>query len=150
MPSSAHTREAVENLISEIRLLYNRIVQVGEARHADEPVTLGMRAVLEYLLENGPTTVPDIARSRSVTRQHIQMLVNGLLETGLVSLEENPKHKRSSLAVLTADGKRVIERMREREGRLFDALEFPATTREIRAATRTLKRIRGAFTALEE
>lgn len=150
MPSSAHTREAVDNLINEVRLFYNRIVRVGEALHADASVTLGMRAVLEYLLESGPTTVPDIARSRSVTRQHIQTLVNGLLETGLVSLEENPKHKRSSLAVLTADGKRVIERMREREGRLFDALEFPATPKEIRAATTTLKKIRGAFAALEE
>ena len=39
-----------------------------------------MRAVLEFLLRNSDSTVPTIARKRHVTRQHIQSLVNPLLE----------------------------------------------------------------------
>jgi DNA-binding MarR family transcriptional regulator len=131
-------------------LLYNRIVRVGEALHAEESVTLGMRAVLEYLQINGPATVPEIARKRLVTRQHIQMLVNSLLEQKLVSLEANPKHKRSLLVALTAGGERVIARMRERERRAFDALKFQATPKEIEAAARTLERVRVTLRAQEE
>ena len=37
---------------------------------------MAQRAVLEYLLINGPATVPAIARARRVTRQHMQALVN--------------------------------------------------------------------------
>lgn len=148
MPSRARAREGIDGLMDEVRLLYNRIVQVGEALHAGESVTLGMRAVLEYLLINGPTTVPEIARSRSVTRQHIQMLVNGLREQELVALQANPKHKRSSLVALTPEGRRVIVRMREREGRLLDALEFPA--KEIESAARTLEKVRATLNALKE
>ena len=147
---TARVRTEIGDLLDEVRLLYNRIVQVGESLHSAEAVTLGMRAVLEYLQTNGPTTVPDIARSRSVTRQHIQTLVNGLLEHRLVSLEGNPAHKRSSLVALTAQGERIIRRMRKRENELFDALEFRATTKEIRAATTTLKGICAAFGAPEE
>ena len=111
----------IEALLNEVRLLYHRIVQVGEQLHADESVTLGMRAVLEFLLRNGPTTVPDIARSRSVTRQHIQILVNDLLQQNLAAIEDNPQHKRSSFVTLTKKGERVIRRMRKRESRLYQA-----------------------------
>jgi len=139
----------IENLLNEVRLLYHRIVEVGEKLHEDEPATLGMRAVLEFLLKNGPATVPRMAHSRSVTRQHIQVLVNSLLDESLVALEENPSHKRSSLVTLTPAGQRAIHRMRKREARLFEATKFGMTRTELKAAARTLEQVRNAFGAEE-
>jgi len=52
--------DAIETLLNEVRLLFHRAVQVAEELHAREPVTLGMRAVLEYLHRNGPAPVPEI------------------------------------------------------------------------------------------
>ena len=135
----------IEALLNEVRLLYHRMVQVGEQLHADEPVTLGMRAVLEFPLRNGPTTVPDVARSRSVTRQHIQSLVNDLLEQGLIVLEDNPLHKRSSFVTLTKKGERVIQRMRKRESQLYQATKFGVKRNELKTAARTLEHVRGAL-----
>ena len=135
----------MEALLNEVRILYHCIVQVGEQLHADESVTLGMRAVLEFLLKNGPTTVPDIARSRSVTRQHIQILVNDLLQQDLVVLQDNPLHKRSSFGALTQEGERVIRRMRKREGQLYQATEFAVTRNDLKTAARTLKHVRDAL-----
>jgi DNA-binding MarR family transcriptional regulator len=135
----------IEALLNEVRLLYHRIVQVGEQLHVDEPASLGMRAVLEYLLGNGPTTVPDIARSRSVTRQHIQILVNDLLEQDLVVLESNPLHKRSSFVTLTRDGERAIQRMRKRESQLYEATKFGVKRNELNTAANTLKHVRDAL-----
>ena len=135
----------IEALLNEVRLLYHRIVQVGEQLHADESVTLGMRAVLEFLLRNGPTTVPDIARSRSVTRQHIQILVNDLLQQALVMLEDNPLHKRSSFVTLTKEGERVIRRMRKRESQLYQATKFGVKRNELKTAASTLEHVRDAL-----
>ena len=142
-------KDEIDELLNEVRLLHNHIVQVGETLHAGEPVTLGMRAVLEFLLKDGPMTVPDIARSRSVTRQHIQTVVNSLLDDELVTLETNPLHKRSSLVTLTREGDRVIRRMRQREGRLFDTTNFGATRNEIQEASNTLRAVRAALNAKE-
>jgi DNA-binding MarR family transcriptional regulator len=138
----------IEALLNEVRLLYHCIVQVGEQLHVDESVSLGMRAVLEYLLRNGPTTVPDIARSRSVTRQHIQILANDLLDQNLVVLEDNPLHKRSSLVTLTKEGHRIIQRMRKRENQLFNATKFGVKRNELKTATKTLEEVRNALTGI--
>ncbi len=135
----------IEALLNEVRLLYHRMVQVGEQLHADEPVTLGMRAVLEFILRNGPTTVPVVARSRSVTRQHIQTLVNDLLEQDLVVFKDNPLHKRSSFVTLTKKGDRVIRRMRKRESQLYQATKFGVKRNELKTAASTIAHVRDAL-----
>lgn len=142
-------KDEVDELLNEVRLLHNQIIQVGESLHTDEPVTLGMRAVLEFLLKDGPMTVPDIARSRSVTRQHIQTIVNSLVDDELVTLETNPLHKRSSLVTLTRGGERIIRRMRKREGHLFEKTKFGSTRKKIQEASNTLRDVRTALSAEE-
>jgi DNA-binding MarR family transcriptional regulator len=118
------------------------MVQAAERLHEGEPVTIGMRAVLEHLSLNGPATVPAIARSREVSRQHIQTLVNDLVAGGLAALEPNPAHQRSALVRLTPEGKAAIGRMKRRERRIFDALELDAGEGEIRRATKTIREVR--------
>jgi DNA-binding MarR family transcriptional regulator len=135
----------IETLLNEIRLIYQKLVEVGDRIHADEKVSMGMRAVLEILLKNGPATVPDIARSRSVTRQHIQVLANELLNRDLVELAINPSHKRSSLLTLTSEGEDLIQRMRRREFRLYEETGFGVTTEELISAATTLETIRRAL-----
>jgi DNA-binding MarR family transcriptional regulator len=137
--------EPVETLIDEVRLLYHRAVQVIEELHREEPVTVGMRAVLEFLHRQGPTPVPHMARSRLVSRQHIQSLVNALLERGLVESRSNPAHKRSSLVALTDAGERVIQRMRKREADWLARTKLAPTRSEIQRAARTLRDVRRAL-----
>jgi DNA-binding MarR family transcriptional regulator len=134
--------EALERLLDEVRLAMHRLVQVSEALHAREPVTLGMRAILEFALKNGPTSVPGIARSRHVSRQHIQALVNPLLEQGLAELRENPAHRRSPLVALTPAGERLIRRMRRKEERAFGRMATEVPAAEIDGAARTLRAVR--------
>ena len=135
----------LDDLLDEVRLLWHVAVQATERLHDGEAVTVGMRAVLEFLARNGPTPVPDIARSRLVTRQHIQSLVNGLLELRLVSLEDNPAHRRSPLVQLAPEGERTIERMKRRERRFLDGLELQASPDELRRAAATLGAIRATL-----
>ena len=137
--------EPVETLLNEVRMLLHRAVQVAEELHAEEPVSLGMRAILEFLYRNDPSPVPEMARRRFVTRQHIQALVNRLLEQDLVALDDNPAHRRSALVALTPGGRRVIQRMLKREARYYAGLKLGARGRDIEAASRTLEEVRRAM-----
>ena len=112
----------MHKLIREIRTFYNSLVMLGEEIHSGESVTLGMRAVMEALLEEGPRTVPQIARDRRVSRQRIQVMVNHLLEQDLVTHRSNPANRRSHLIVLTRSGAAAIKRMRDREAERFASL----------------------------
>lgn len=135
----------IDELLDQVRLLWHVTVQAGERLHEGEAVTLGMRAVLEFLEVNGPRAVPEIARIRHVTRQHIQVLVNGLLELQLVSLDDNPAHRRSSLVRLTSEGQKAIARMRRRERHFLDGLELSAKPNELRQAAAVLSAVREAL-----
>jgi DNA-binding MarR family transcriptional regulator len=132
----------IDELLDQVRLLWHVTVQAGERLHQGEAVTLGMRAVLEFLEANGPRAVPEIARNRHVTRQHIQMLVNGLLELRLVSRDDNPAHRRSSLVQLTPEGQKAITRMRKRERHFLDGLELSASPGELKRAAAVLRAVR--------
>ena len=132
-------------MLNEVRLLYHRMVQVAERLHAQEPITVGMRAVLEYLVRNGPTPVPAIARNRHVSRQHIQGLVNRLLSQQLVTLAENPAHRRSSQVALTPEGERTIRRMMGREQAVFAQVEAEVSPASLSAATLTLQALRAVL-----
>jgi DNA-binding MarR family transcriptional regulator len=134
--------DRLAELLDEVRLLWHRMVQIGEALHQQEPVTLGMRAVLEFLLLHGPAPVPHIARSRYVTRQHIQALVNALLERRLVVVAPNPAHKRSRLVTLTREGEHTIRRMRQQEGRMLERTAKGVNAAALRRAAETLRRVR--------
>jgi len=139
--------DRIEALLDEVRLLWHVAVRAGERLHGREPITLGMRAVLEFLLVNGAATVPGIARRRHVTRQHVQGLVNALLALGLATLGENPAHRRSGLVQLTAEGRRTIERMRRREREFFRRAGPGVPAGEMKGAVETLRAVRAALAA---
>jgi DNA-binding MarR family transcriptional regulator len=122
-------------LTRAVRNVFNRLKALGDQLHADLEVTTAMRAVLETLSDNGPMTVPQIAKQKGVTRQHIQLLADALVEAGLAAMKGNPAHRRSSLIALTEKGRRAFVRMREREtpivaevAREFDAHELDTAT----------------------
>jgi DNA-binding MarR family transcriptional regulator len=132
------TKEVTE-LSNEVRLLYQTMVQFGEALHSGNKISMGMRAVLEYLDREGGATVPHIARSRHVTRQRIQTLVNSLLTLDLVAHKDNPGSKRSPLIEISKAGRSMITEMKVREA---EHLSVGVSGRKLAEATRTLRAIR--------
>lgn len=106
-------------LLNRIPRLYFLLRAVGDALHADLGVTTAMRGVLASLAAAGPRTVPDLARERPVSRQHIQTVVNELMAAGLAEPLPNPSHRRSPLIALTDDGVRRFRLIQEREKQLM-------------------------------
>jgi DNA-binding MarR family transcriptional regulator len=113
-----------------------------DALRHDVGITAAMRAVLEALYEHGTQTVPQIARSKKVTRQHIQTLADKLLANKLIASEENPKDRRSPLLRLSEHGETVVERMRTREVRVLAEMSHALDDCDVDVALTTLDTLR--------
>lgn len=132
-------------VIWRTRRLFQCLGSMANELHRDTEVTASMRAVLEFLWRQEPQTVPQMARGKSVTRQHIQTIVNDLLAVDLIESIENPAHKRSSLIQMTAKGRQGFEQLRRRESRLFAEAAKHFAEKDLKTTTRTLKAIEEYF-----
>src|SRR5262245_18672006 len=147
MAHGAETTAALEALAREVRLTFHELRATAEALH-DDPngLTAAHRGVLESLHRDGAQTVPALARARPVSRQHIQILVNRLLEVGLVTTEPNPAHERSQLIALTPAGAKRFAEMQRRERRALGSAKIPVSDGRMRVAADTLAEL-GALLA---
>lgn len=102
----------------------------------------GEWGVLRMLANDGPQTVPEMARSRPVSRQHCQTIANALERQGLVEFVENPRHKRSHLVSITKKGKSRFEAMTKQFLAAAGSYAPNFDTVEIATATAVLRRAR--------
>lgn len=128
-------------LTQAVRGVFNRLKALGDELHGDLEITATMRAVMETLSDAGPMTVPQIAKLKGVTRQHIQLLADALVEGGFASVKENPAHRRSSLITLTEKGRRAFAKMRAREAPLIEELSAEFEAPDLERATAVLTRL---------
>ena len=129
----------------EITWLIRRIFR-GMARIAGEAleplgISAAERAVLEFLFPDEALSVPEIANRYNVSRQHVQVTVNSLIEKRLVDRRSNPRHKRSGLLCLSPRGKRLFENVRAQDAKLIEELfaELPAA--HLATTLKTLKEL---------
>jgi DNA-binding MarR family transcriptional regulator len=122
-------------LVNRIPRLYFLLRAVGDALRADLGISTGMRGVMTSIAAE-PRTVPDLARERPVSRQHIQTLVNELLAAGLAASGLNPQHRRSPLIDLTDEGRQRLREMRAREAELLSRIAPQVSPGELAAAGR--------------
>ena len=127
-----------ERLFEETRLLFHALKQWVESFHEELGLSAPMRAVLELLLRGGAMTVPDMARARYVSRQHIQQQVDALLESELVERTANPAHKRSPRIVLSDRGRALIQNMRAREQNAIARLQVGVSDNAVEEAVQVL------------
>jgi len=139
---------SLDELSSQIRLLFHSMVRLSDLAHAEHKVTAPMRAVLEYLHREGAATVPRIADARGVSRQHIQTIVNDLTEAGLLTQVDNPAHRRSRLVLVSASGSKCIEAMSYTEAKLLAGLETSLSAEGVATTERTLHTLRVGFDQL--
>jgi DNA-binding MarR family transcriptional regulator len=132
-------------LFDETRLLFHTLKQWSETLHAELGVTAAMRGVLELILLGGAATVPDMARARGVSRQHIQQQVDALLERGWLERQDNPAHKRSSMIALTDKGRALIQTMRAEELNALSRMQVGVSDNALLEAAQVLSALRTAL-----
>jgi len=144
MPELARTRRgaAMMAVLEAAVALHLRANAVVEQLHRRPELTGACRGVLRDLAHLGPHTVPQLARRRDCSRQHVQVLVNRLVADGMAELVDNPDHRRSPLVRLTPRGKDTLETMWQREAELIDGLPAVLDIEELEGARRVLGELR--------
>ncbi|NIN71889.1 MAG: MarR family transcriptional regulator [Gemmatimonadetes bacterium] len=143
------SERALAKLIEETHATSRRVEASIEALHGGQAPSRGGRALLRDLARSGPQTVPQLARRRSVTRQHVQALVNSLSEAGWVELQVNPEHRRSRLVGVTERGRELISKVERRERELYSALAVAAGGEEMGRAAGVLRSLRESLEDLQ-
>lgn len=134
------TARALFDLIMEVAPTYRRISAAG--------LKLGTRTahgghwwLVRRLRAVGEQTVPQLAQFRGVSRQHVQVTVNDLVQRGLVEVLDNPRHKRSKLVRLTTRGRNYVEATGDRLSLWIDTMVHDFTKKEALTATRALRKL---------
>jgi DNA-binding MarR family transcriptional regulator len=141
--------DALADRLAEVYLvvgpLYRRVLRAVERDAPVSGISAGERAVLDLLSRHGPMTVPQMGRAQSLSRQFVQRMVNAALAAGHVEMVDNPAHRRSRLARLTAGGKATIDAVAAREHDLLRQVGGDLTGAEVRACLRVLDRMLAAL-----
>ncbi|MEL0107740.1 MAG: MarR family winged helix-turn-helix transcriptional regulator [Rhodospirillales bacterium] len=130
--------KALYPLTVAVRSLFHKLGNAVTRLHDGVGVSGGMRAVLENVITKGPQTVPELARVRPVSRQHIQSHVNALLKENLVEYLDNPAHRRSKLVQATEKGREIFTDLREREAEALSRLSLDIPAEDLKAARTVL------------
>ncbi|MFE7111256.1 MarR family winged helix-turn-helix transcriptional regulator [Streptomyces sp. NPDC057575] len=125
--------------------LYRRVQRKVEQTAPIEGLSVGVRAVLDLLRENGPMTVPQMGRAQALSRQFVQRMVNDAAAAGLVEIIPNPAHQRSSLVRPTASGRAAINAALAREQSLLRQVDGDLTDGDVTACVRVLGRMLELF-----
>ncbi len=128
-------------VIWQVRRLFQRLRSLSENLLSGTGINTSQRALLEFLHQHQPQTVPQIAREKSVSRQHIQSVANELLSLDLISLSRNPDHKRSRHLRLTTKGKSLYKSIRKKETELVQQMETIFWQEDLETTSATLRSI---------
>lgn len=139
-PTQASAEDILELSVTVIEM-YFRIEAITQAT-AGFATAGGEWGVLRTLVKEGPLTVPEMARSRPVSRQHCQTICNALESQGLVEFIENPKHKKSKLVRATKKGRDRFQSMKKQFLAAAGVYAPFFTAAEVSVATEVCRRAR--------
>jgi len=137
---SASPRELYE-LLRRVRPLHRALIRIIEAELRDSGLTRPMRAVLEQLDQEGPQTVPQLARALAVRRQFVQRVVNDLIAAGLAERQANAAHRRSWMIAPTRAGTDRFAEIQAREWTQLQRVAVDLDRARVREATELLERL---------
>lgn len=140
------TPEALLDLSVAVIELYFRLEAATQAiagfAHAG-----GEWGIMRALILEGEQTVPELARSRPISRQHCQTIVNRLFEQGFVEFIENPRHRKSHLIGISRKGRARFQAMTDQFLAAEAAYRTHFMQEEVESATNVLRRARALLAA---
>jgi len=136
--ANTRNKQAYE-VIWLIRRLFRAMSQEADRYLKESGLTSADRAIMEFLYPDEKLTVPAIADRYDVSRQHVQVVANGLQEKGVLLLEPNPRHKRSSLLCLSPGGRERFAAIRKSEAAIVEHMFADVSDDDLEISRNTLE-----------
>lgn len=142
-----HRDGDVRAVVDEAVALFWRVRYVADQIHTTGGRSETARGVLRGLVRYGARTVPQLAFTRSVTRQHTQEVVDGLIADGLARRVPNPAHARSWLIEPTPRGEAAVAALDAEDARTITAVSarIRITRADLATTIRVLRELRDVF-----
>ena len=121
-----------------IRRLFRAMAQKSGESLDGVGVSVADRAVMEFLHPDQALSVPDVAKRYKVSRQHVQVTVNSLLDKKLLVTRDNPRHKRSPLISLSPKGRKLFESIKAGDESIVRDIFAGVSVSDKRATLKTL------------
>lgn len=141
------TRPAlIESLTWELRRAFRELA--AEADRILEPlgISAGDRALLEFLArELAPVALSDVARRRSVSRQHIHQSLRRLPNAAWIEELPDPGDRRIVLLRLSREGRAFWKRIRAYDRAYFARLAPHFQGADLQTAVKALRQLRAAI-----
>ncbi|GAB2960734.1 MarR family transcriptional regulator [Micromonospora polyrhachis] len=131
---------ALSELVIEVFRANGLLLASGDGLARPAGLTSARWQVLG-VVDHEPSTVSEVARVMGLTRQSVQQTADALARDGLVSFEENPRHRRAKLITITARGRVALDYVEQRQAEWSNRIAERATLDELHAATRTLREL---------
>lgn len=134
-----------EGLFRTARALCARLSAWERDQAMQDDLTAAQRSLLNDLARSGPTTLPQLARARSVTRQQVRVVVEALTRRGLVRRRSNPAHRRSYLVSVTEYGSQKAREIQQGESRRLEQIQQLLGADGVREAVLALRAVLDAL-----
>ena len=129
-----------------IRRLFRALSQKSSENLEGLGISVADRAVMEFLYPNKRLSVPEIAEKYNVSRQHVQVTVNSLIEKKLTVIKENPRHKRSPHIMLNAKGREVFNAVLKKDEEAVKLLFSHFSKNKVQITRQTLQSLLNELT----
>ena len=142
--------KSVEDLIWETRRLFQALSVAADEALKPLNITAGDRALIEFLVrESEPVSLAELARKRSVSRQHIHQSLTRLRNPDWIEKSPDPGDARSVLLRLTDEGRSLWNEIRAIDRVVLRKIARRVDTAAVEAATETLRNVRNALQGLK-
>ncbi len=132
-------------LLEMMRALGARLSALDRQEAMDDDLTAAQRTLLVDLARRGPVTLPQLARTKSVSRQQVRVVVEALARRGLVRRLSNRAHRRSFLVGVTAAGSGKAREIARGESLRLEKIERTLGTKGVRDGTVALRAVLDAL-----
>ncbi len=133
--------------MDETIALFHWLAWVSDQIYGEDARGAARRWVIRRVHRDGPRTVPQLARARTIRRQSLQPVVDALARDGLVELRANPTHARSKLVTLTQRGADLAHEMDRIDDRVLRSVARGMRESALVETAATLRDLRTGFEA---
>ncbi|MEM6986399.1 MAG: helix-turn-helix domain-containing protein [Pseudomonadota bacterium] len=143
METRTEAGEALTDLILETFRLNGAMLEAGNKLTKPHGLTSARWQVMGAIdLAGHAMTVAQISRRMGLSRQGVQRIVNELVKSGLLELEDNIDHKRAPLVVISEAGQRAMIGVNRAQALWVNQLAENLNTRQVKQAVSLMKSIR--------
>jgi len=135
--------DALTDLMLDLFRLNNLLLTAGDRLVAELGLTSARWEILGAMVAaERPQPVAWLARDMGANRQNVQRIVNDLHQSGLVSFEPNPHHRRAQLVGVTVKGRQAFDSAMRLQAPWVNRLSEGLSVKDIRTTHRVMLALR--------